>query len=179
MNRIITAIIEQIQTELTVDVLAEFYVNIFSDVAVGTADADAQFTYALTVVDLRDVGAFWLHPELMALVVPEITGRLLHDMYGKLAIAAATEAGDILAVASAASGYCNEAAAAAITRLTEAYPNLAVNVEKADAAVRTSGLTIEHIMEHLREIVDELDSGEPSPASPDGVHIFTAPATVQ
>mgnify|MGYP003523181743 CR=1 FL=1 len=103
MNRIITAIIEQIQMELPVDVLAEFYVNIFSDVAVGTADADAQFTYALTVGDLRDVGAFWLHPELASLVVPEVTGRLLHDMYGKLAIAAASEAGDVLAVASAAS----------------------------------------------------------------------------
>lgn len=175
MNRIIKAIIEQIQEDLSLEELTKFYVSYISSVVDDTPN-DKHVTVTLTSEEFHRIGSVWNEPALFKTILSETTGRLIHEVYGDMILAASRGAEDVLAAAGAVSKYADAAMAAAAAELDRKYPTLPVDRERAHRALGTSEEKMHEMLSALSEAAAEVMAT--SHVSNDHV-VMAAPSTLQ
>lgn len=179
MNRMIAALVEQIREEMTVTVIKDFFVSMFSDIINNPPEEGTRITYSMSCSQLVDVGAFWRHPDLFEAITSELTGRMLHEVYGDVSRIVAREAEDLIAIASSLSDVMVDARPLVAAELDAMYPGLDVNVAKAVMAMTLLDQGYEAMREALVSLVDSVDEAPGLDMTTDNRITHAAPATVQ
>lgn len=163
MNNMVKALIAEIQEQLSVAFLTKALIRVFTAIHTSPTDLPDEATVMtdVTAGDMRKIGAFWNHDDLMASLSAYIASAINAQTFGDIAMLVARETEDILAIARAPEDNSKAALVIAIAHMNQEYPGVELDVvagqqlrDKEDEAMNNG---LDRLLQAAASLVAEND----------------------
>jgi signal recognition particle subunit SEC65 len=185
MNRIIRAVIEEINEQLTPDLLTTILVEMTADIINGRFPGD-NVSMSMTAEEFNEVGAVWRHAELWDSFYQETCAKYVQFKFGDVIAAAIESAEDILEIAKSSKDVVEKAGHMTKTILTVRYPDQPFNEKAAQVLCDRNRAHLDELLSMVRKVAEEVRAEREHP-TPDVerelesamVYQFPGPTTMQ